>query len=193
MAKGKRLSAEERKKEIMESAAKIIIEKGFSNATMEDVISGTTMSKGGVYHYYKNTVEILRDLMLAGIDYRNEIIKEHMSEYKLEGETDFFAKRLVEKILDDNPYMPIYVQYLIEKKRNPVLDDLFESLKEETIKETKIIMEDVLKAFLNRQSMDFITNFLNGMILASDVLDARENFKENRDILEKIVAMLLTE
>ena len=193
MAKGKRLSAEERKKEIIESAAKIIIEKGFSNTTMEDVISGTTMSKGGVYHYYKNTVEILRDLMLAGIDYRNEIIKEHMNEYKLEGETDFFAKRLVEKILDDNPYMPIYVQYLIEKKRNPALDDLFESLKEETIKETKIMMEDVPKAFLNRQSMDFITNFLNGMILASDVLDARENFKENRYILEKMVAMLLTE
>ena len=46
----KRLSKEERKKEIMQSAAKVIIEKGFSKTTMEDIIAGTTMSKGGVYH-----------------------------------------------------------------------------------------------------------------------------------------------
>ena len=42
----KRLSIEERKNEIMQSATRLITEKGFSNMTMEDVIAGTTMSKG---------------------------------------------------------------------------------------------------------------------------------------------------
>jgi len=49
----KRLSEAERKKEIMDSAAKVIAAKGLGKATMEDIIAGTTLSKGGVYHYYK--------------------------------------------------------------------------------------------------------------------------------------------
>ena len=54
MAAAKRLSEAERKKEIMDSAAKVIAAKGLGKATMEDIIAGTTLSKGGVYHYYGN-------------------------------------------------------------------------------------------------------------------------------------------
>lgn len=46
MAAVKRLSGAERKKEIMASATKVIAEKGLRKATMEDIIAGTTLSKG---------------------------------------------------------------------------------------------------------------------------------------------------
>ena len=49
----KRLSEEERKKEIMDSATEVILEKGLEKTTMEEIIAGTSLSKGGVYHYYK--------------------------------------------------------------------------------------------------------------------------------------------
>lgn len=32
----------------------------------------------------------------------------------------------------------------------------------------------------------FVTDFMNALIMASDVLDARENFKKNRQYLEAI-------
>ena len=51
MCAAKRLSESERKNEIMDSAADVIIRKGLENATMEDIIAGTSLSKGGVYHY----------------------------------------------------------------------------------------------------------------------------------------------
>ena len=50
-----RLLPEERKKEIRKAAAWKFLEKGFSASTMEDVITESGLSVGGVYHYYKNT------------------------------------------------------------------------------------------------------------------------------------------
>ena len=46
MCAAKRLSESERKNEIMDSAADVIIRKGLENATMEDIIAGTSLSKG---------------------------------------------------------------------------------------------------------------------------------------------------
>lgn len=47
MTAKKRLIAAERKREIMNSAAKVISKKGLEKATMEEIIAGTTLSKGG--------------------------------------------------------------------------------------------------------------------------------------------------
>ncbi|WP_155977468.1 TetR/AcrR family transcriptional regulator, partial [Streptococcus dysgalactiae] len=76
MCAAKRLSEMERKKEIMNSATKVILEKGFEKTTMEDIIAGTSLSKGGVYHYYGSVIEIFKDIMIFGNEYRSEIIKE---------------------------------------------------------------------------------------------------------------------
>lgn len=190
MYKGKRLSKEERKAEIMQSASKIIMEKGFANTTMEDIIAGTTLSKGGVYHYYKNTIEIFRDIMLEGIDYRKKIIQENLVKCENGFELEFVAKQMVEKIIDNNPYMPLYVEFLIQKRRNVKLESVFEELKEKTIEKfDEINMEN---SFFSKNHMNFVTDFLNSMILGSDILEARENFIMNKHILEKLVIALLT-
>lgn len=190
MSASKRLSMEERKQEIMQAASKLIIEKGFANTTMEDIVAGTTMSKGGVYHYYKNTVDIFKDLMLDGIQYRNRIIKEHWDEQPSGREIQFIAKELVDRILDDNPYMSLYVEFLIEKKRNPQLNMVFEELKKQSLESLKTIMDNPPKPLLKQASYDMLTDFLNGMILASNVLNARENFSKNRILLEKMFVLI---
>ncbi|EFR45256.1 TetR/AcrR family transcriptional regulator [Streptococcus pseudoporcinus] len=190
MVTSKRLSKAERKREIMASASKQIIAKGFSNTTMEDVIAGTTMSKGGVYHYYKNTLDIFKDLMLEGLAYRNKIIQEHFDECQAGCETDFIVKQLVDKVLDDNELMPLYVEFLIEKRRNPELDSLFESLKEQSLVDLKRIMPIVPTVLKKKESYDMLTDVINGMILASNVLGARENFRANRVLLERLFRLL---
>lgn len=67
-----------RKNEILTAAKKAFVEKGFEACTMEDIIAKTSLSKGGFYYYYKNTVDILHDLMSEGIRYRFEKIQEFM-------------------------------------------------------------------------------------------------------------------
>lgn len=190
MTKGKRLSKEERRAEIMESASKLILEKGFSNMTMEDVIAGTTLSKGGVYHYYKSTEEIFKDLMLEGIDYRKQIIQKNLEQIKDDSDIDFFAKQMVERIIDDNPYMRMYVEFLVQKKRNPKLNLVWEELKEKTVEKYSDISEMSNNVFSSK-NLDFATDFFNAIILSSEILDARENFRANKHILESMVVVLL--
>lgn len=188
MCNAKRLN-QERKKEIMDSAAKVIVTKGFEKTTMEEIIAGTTLSKGGVYYYYGSVIEIFKDIMLYGVEYRNEIIKEHLDESKKTLTKDFMARELVTKMIDDNHYMPLYIEFLIAKKRNPELNELMSELQEQTRERFKIFFEDVPSWLLNPNTFQFITDFINAIILASDVLEARENFEKNRKLLENMLIL----
>lgn len=187
MCATKRLSEAQRKREIMNAAAKVIIDKGFEKTTMEEIIAGTTLSKGGVYHYYGNVIEIFKDIMLSGIEYRNEIIKEHLSKSKINVTNEFMAKELVTKMIDDNHYMPLYIEFLIAKKRNPELKNLMIQLQDQAKESFKILMSQTPRWISDADNFQFITDFINAMILGSDVLEARENFAKNRHILEKVL------
>ena len=190
MTDTKRLTAAERMKEIMNSAAKVISERGLEKATMEEIIAGTTLSKGGVYHYYGSVNEIFKDIMRFGIEYRNNVIKEHLSECKEGEEMQFMARQLVDKIIDDNPYMPLYVEFLIAKKRNPELNAIMLDLQAETMDSFKGVFEDDSKWLFNPSVFQFITDYMNALILASNILEARENFKKNRRYLEDMMVYL---
>ena len=48
MTEKKRSIRETRKKEILDAAKKVFIEKGFDATTMEDIIGKTSLSKGGL-------------------------------------------------------------------------------------------------------------------------------------------------
>ena len=190
MTDTKRLAAAERKKEIMNSAAKVITERGLEKATMEDIIAGTTLSKGGVYHYYRSVNEIFKDIMRFGIEYRNNVIKEHLSECKKGEEMQFMARQLVDKIVDDNPYMPLYVEFLIAKKRNPELNAMMLDLQAETMDSFKGVFDNESEWLFNPSVFQFITDYMNALILASNILEARENFKKNRRYLEDMMVYL---
>jgi len=60
-----RLSRQERLHEIQLAALEVFLEKGYPNATMEDIIANTSLSKGGFYHYYDKKESILLDLIRA--------------------------------------------------------------------------------------------------------------------------------
>lgn len=193
MSAVKRLSMAERKKEIMLSASRVILEKGFANTSMEDIVAGTTLSKGGVYHYYSSVVEIFKDIMLRGIDYRNEIIKKNLGELKKGYEKEFMAKQVVDKILDSNPYIPLYVEFLVAQKRNEELRNLMLELQQSTKEKFKNLLGGDKEYQINESMFKFFTDFLNAMILGANVLSARETFTANRDVLEKIVLLIFEE
>lgn len=179
----KRLRPEARKKEILAAAAKLITEKGYSHVTMEDVVEATGLSKGGLYHYYKSVDDILYDLMVEGIRYRNDIIKGAMATNDGPIDPKFVAESIVDKMLDDNPYMPVYVQFLLAKRHNAKLEKLFLKLKEQTLEESNVFLFSKGGVQMNEDMLDLLTDFINTMILGSELLDARENFKKHRQLL----------
>lgn len=61
MSTRERLSAEDRKRQICGAAKEVFLSTGFENATMEDIMKAAGLSKGGLYHHYKSTHDILYD------------------------------------------------------------------------------------------------------------------------------------
>ncbi|HQA96882.1 MAG TPA: helix-turn-helix domain-containing protein [Clostridia bacterium] len=54
---------ENTKSRILEAAAELFTNKGFSGVTMKDVCEATGLSRGGLYRYFSSTEEMMMELM----------------------------------------------------------------------------------------------------------------------------------
>ena len=50
-----------RKKEIVETAEKLFLKKGYQETTVDDILEATSLSKGGFYHYFNSKEEVLSE------------------------------------------------------------------------------------------------------------------------------------
>lgn len=191
MCAGKRLRPEERKRLITEAAADLFCKKGFRNTTMEDIATASNLSKGGLYHYYGNTTEILKDLMVMGIKYRNRVIASYEEDLQKGCEASFIAERIVEKIVDENPLMEIYVEFLLVKEEDPELDRLFTALKEQTRVELLAMEDFFTEDMLKGERFDLLTDVINSMIIGANTLGARENFVRHKTHLVQMIEQIL--
>jgi len=184
--RNERLPAEERKWQIRYAAKNVFLRKGFHNTTMEDVISESGMSKGGVYRYYKSISEMLFDLMEDGCEYRYNIVDNFLTSNKNLNKYDAVAEMMTDKILDDNELSKVYVMFLQEKQYDENLEKLFLKLKEETFIELKKIYEKFGFSF-NYYEYDFLTDFMNSLVLGREILSAKNSFLKNRLLLKKFI------
>ena len=184
--RNERLPAEERKWQIRYAAKNVFLRNGFHNTTMEDVISESGMSKGGVYRYYKSTSDMLFDLMEDGCEYRYNIVDNFLTSNKNLNKYDAVAEMMMDKILDDNELSKVYVMFLQEKQYDENLEKLFLKLKEETFIELKKIYEKFGFSF-NYYEYDFLTDFMNSLVLGREILSAKNSFLKNRLFLKKFI------
>ncbi len=183
-------SKRERKKEIMEAAKSVFLEKGFEKTTMEDIIAGTSLSKGGFYHYYTSTTDILHDLMIEGIAYRINIIKQTVGQAS-SWDDESLISMMVDKVLDASDLMSLYVIFLQASQRNQALRDLFQELKQDN--------RAMYEESFGRESQegmeyfysDLLLHFMNTIMLGSEILGAREVFRKNRPLFVAMMKVAL--
>lgn len=190
MVRNKRLSFDERKQQIKRVAARIFVEKGFDNTTMEDLVKETGLSKDGLYHYYKNTAGILYDIMLDGIVYRNNVIAQSIANGR-QWSMEFLAEEMAKKAVDTNKLMPVYVELLLAKKRNSRLEEVYKQLERTTFEMFKAqnIEAETLNIAPNRVA--FMIFFVNAIILSANVLKAHELVQDNQDLIKDIILRIL--
>ncbi|KGF09960.1 TetR family transcriptional regulator [Clostridiales bacterium S5-A14a] len=175
-----------RKKEIREAAKKCFLTKGFQSTTMEDVITEIGMSRGGVYHHYASTNEMLKDLMLDGNDYRNSLINEYLENNKGKDKYLQMGEILVDKSLADTELMKIYTLLLQAKNYNDDLENLYQELKLNTTNELSIIANQLgIKADIFRDG--FLVDYINGLILSSEVLGARKSYGGHKKYIKETI------
>lgn len=179
-----------RRKEILNAAKTVFLEKGFEKTTMEEIIAKTTLSKGGVYYHYSNTTDILHDLMLEGIFYRIQIIRDS-KRYAEVWDCETLAEMLVDKMLDESELMSLYVIFLQASQRNKELKELFIQLKEENRKAMYAAFGASNAELSARLYSDFMLAFMNAIMLGAEVLSARETLCRNRSILKSMILLAL--
>ena len=173
-----------RKKEIREAAKKCFLNKGFQLTTMEDVITEVGMSRGGVYHHYASTNEMLKDLMLDGNDYRNNLINEYLKNNRGKDKYQQMGDILVDKSLADTDLMRLYTLLLQAKSYSEDLEVLYQELKFNTTNELRLIAKQLgIKTDIFKD--DFLVNYINAMILSSEVLCARNSFSQHKKYIKE--------
>ena len=186
MTRQKRLPKEERMRQIRNHAKNVFLRKGFDKTTMEDVVKETGMSKGGIYPHYSSTTEMLYDLMIDGNVYRNTLIDEYLESNNGKNKFEQIGEILVDKALASTDLMRLYVIFLKSKDYNKDLYNLYPRLKEIAKKQFAVVAkkleieEDIFED-------DFLVNYINGLILSTEILDARKSFDSQREFLKDTI------
>jgi len=195
MAKFKRQSKSARMTEIQEAAKKVFLEKGFRYTTMEDVVKNTTLSKGGVYQYYKTTKAILFDIMQNGNYFRYERTEKIMQEAAdTESLAEVVTDACMAKLFDELPEKKLYLMFLAEIPYDRDYETLYFQLERQafelfikalhyTPQQEREILDIV------RRQEYFLLKIFHGMLVMHELFSNKEVFTQNK---EKIRTIILT-
>ena len=195
MAKFKRQSKHSRMAEIQEAAKKVFLEKGFRYTTMEDVVKHTTLSKGGVYQYYKTTKSILFDIMQSGNYFRYErtekIIQESVG---MESLPEVITEACMAKLFDEVPEKKLYLMFLAEIPYDRDYEMLYFQLERQALElfiktlHRAPQQEQEILAIIQEQEY-FLLKIFHGMLVMRELFSDKDVFNQNK---EKIRAIILT-
>ena len=191
MPKFERKTKEERCREIREAAKKVFLKKGYRNTTMENIVAATSLSKGGVYQYYKSTKSVMFDIMQNGNFFRHsrtqEIIKEG-----LEAQTDIFeiiTRVLEAKLFDRVREKKLYLMFLSEMPYDKETEALHRKLEKQSFElalsafeensETVPQLRQMAKKFLYADMLLYSRMFI-GIIMSYELFSDKKVFDSKR-------------
>ena len=184
-----KMEADERKKQIRQAAMKVFLDKGFRNTVMNDIMEATGLSRGGLYHHYGSTYEILYDIMVEGNKYREKIIYDEMNKTSQDF-SEVLSEIILEKMLYQSDYVSIYAMFLQELNHDDKLKDLYKKLKKSSSDSILMLFDEDERGELS-EAIELITDLINTFILGCEVLNARENFANNKLALKKMIGVVL--
>ena len=184
-----KMEADERKKQIRQAAMKVFLDKGFRNTVMNDIMEATGLSRGGLYHHYGSTYEILYDIMVEGNKYREKIIYDEMNKTSQDF-SEVLSEIILEKMLYQSDFVSIYAMFLQELNHDDKLKDLYKKLKKSSSDSILMLFDEDVRGELS-EAIELITDLINTFILGCEVLNARENFVNNKLALRKMIGVVL--
>ena len=179
--------AEKRKNEICEAAKRCFLAKGFSKTGMEDVIKEVGMSKGGVYHHYKSTVDMLYDIMLKGNDYRFNKVSDFIEKNPDMSLEEMAVELVIAKMFDENDFMSIYAMFLMECKENSRLRKLRDEMKSNLTLGFLDFLEKNNLEYLKPLTNDDFMKLMDSMYIAGEFIDVRDTFLNKSDLFRDII------
>lgn len=192
----KRKTKEERQHEIRLSAKKVFLKKGYQNATMEDIIHETTLSKGGFYHYYKSKKEIIIDMMEKfNVLYQNENpYMLALEEAKTKDDVKaIMLDAILDKILIVTDDRKLYLMFCHEMMFDDEIKRCFFKMEEEFLKKLSEKMGTSYESHL--EDKIFISRMINAILMSQSLVGEPEVFQDKREdfkmLFEKYIEVLI--
>jgi transcriptional regulator, tetR family len=199
MPKFERKTKEERCSEIMNAAKKVFLKKGYRYTTMEDIVAGTSLSKGGVYQYYKNTKTIMFDIMQSGNYLRfhrnEEIIKAGLQ--KNDDIYEIITQMLMGKLYEKNPERKLYMMFLAEVLYDKETEKLHAQLEKQAYElavENLDMLKDQypemlvkVKRFFSNAVAKIYARIFFGMFVIRELFTDKSVFDNNRDEIHRFL------
>jgi AcrR family transcriptional regulator len=126
-----------KKNQILDAALQVFVKKGYSETRMDDIVVGSGMSKGAIYHHYSSK----RDLFLELIDFWEVYCFPNILDKKYENKT---ASGILREIVKD-------INKTFKEKKYVFLAELeiwsLSNHDDEVRKKTKLLYTNLLKLF----------------------------------------------
>ena len=190
MAKFKRKTREERTYEIIEAAKKVFLKKGFHNTTMEDIVAATSLSKGGVYQYFKSTKAIMFAIMQEGNYFRYRRNEEIFSSAKkIDDPYEIVTQALEAKLFDDVPEKRLYLMFLAEILYDKEYETLFWKLEKQAHKFISENLEHLFKKepfagkkikYKTNTAGQLYSRLFNGILIIYELFEDKTVFDEGK-------------
>ncbi|WDV46348.1 TetR/AcrR family transcriptional regulator [Clostridiaceae bacterium M8S5] len=184
-----RKTREQRLQEIWAAAKKVFLEKGYHKTTMEDIIAETELSKGGFYHYYNNTKEIIIDMMKQGsLSYikHNPYMIELSESSTKEQKKEILLKSILDKALSITDDKRVYTMFLYEMMNDPQIWAIYLELEVQSIEALcKLADIDYNK---HVKEMNFISRFTNSLLVSHHMFKEPDVFENERLAFKKFLS-----
>ena len=193
MAAFERKTKAARMVEIREAAKKIFLEKGFRYTTMEDVVKNTSLSKGGVYQYYKTTKAMLFDIMQDGNYFRYEktehIIQTLSTTTSL---VEIITQACMAKLFDESPEKRLYLMFLSEMIYDKDYETLLLALQRQAFElflqnvHCPPAAKDEILSFLEGEGY-FALQIFHGMMVMHELFSDKNIFLRHTEIIHGMI------
>lgn len=182
-----RKTRDERLQEIRQAALTVFLDKGYRNTTMEDIVAATSLSKGGLYHYYGSTKTIIFDIMRYGN-------KRYFDEVKLVGNGTkeetcaLLSETAVNRILQKTDERKLYLMFSYEILYDHDFEKLFLELQAESLDLLNRQIRAMSDFSLSDQGKQlFISRIINALLFAQNLYSDSSVFSEQRATLYNIL------
>ncbi|SMP68699.1 TetR/AcrR family transcriptional regulator [Anoxynatronum buryatiense] len=188
-----RKSSEERKKEIWLAAKEVFLEKGYERTTMEDIIARTSLSKGGMYHYYSRTKDILFDILWSHnetyleINIHQEILEKKIS---FQQQMELMLDAIVDKMCRTTPERRLFAIFMSQMVHDAEIQEVFLKLEDYFLRGLchRLGIEGDPQQQLQLRS---ISRMINGFTLFQNILPYPELLTSHQEEVRQMIRQQL--
>jgi len=116
---------EERKAQIKEVALEIIFEEGFQNTSISKIAKRAHISKGLLYNYYESKEEMIREIILEGLDRLMQIFDPDHDGILTQDEAKYFIDEIFAVLKSNLKYWRLYFSVMLQPKVMLLVKDKF--------------------------------------------------------------------